>query len=85
MHIPGTATHDETMCTYGDPGAPVSRNRRLLFEGVSDRTGASTVNDELGTSSVDGAGKSSTGDSLIGRSAIGDSWIVALSDETELA
>ena len=73
MHIPGTDARDETMCVCGDPGAPVSRNHRLRFAGVSERTGATSVNDECGTSSVDGAGKLSTGDSLMGKSVTGDS------------
>ena len=50
----------------GDPGAPVFRNRRLLLAGVSDCTGASTVDDVAGESSVDGTVYSATGKSSIG-------------------
>ena len=53
MHIPGTAARDDNVCVSGDPGAPVSRNSKLRFAGVRDRTGVTSANEEHGILSVD--------------------------------
>ena len=38
IHVPSTAARDDSTGTHGAPGAPVSRNRKLQFAGVSGLT-----------------------------------------------
>ena len=42
IHVPGTAARDESTGTHNDPGAPVSRNRKLQFAGISGLTEVAT-------------------------------------------
>ena len=42
IQVPGTAARDERSGTQGDPGAPVSRNRKLRLAGVSGLTDVAT-------------------------------------------
>ena len=42
IQVPDTAARDESTGTQGVPGAPVSRNRKLRFAGVSGLTEVAT-------------------------------------------
>ena len=42
IQVPGTAARDESTGTHGDPGAPVSRNRKLRFADMSGLTEVAT-------------------------------------------